>query len=496
MPKAIQIHDAGPAKMEFLKRTQQQMMKDLNENFMKLVWYEEDEEDWNSILRIECLIKKTQRGYKKLAKQWEKNAMKVIQSYLDKITVETNDDISSEVWDAVWSYTEHLRGASSDTYIIVPDKTEQQISIVGHKDIVAEVSKQLRKIIREKETEYEKKEDDVVKSMNIESFKIELFKALGHIEELKQSFPNLKINVLEKQIDFEGPYSQITEANLFVHQKLSDIKSAEVGRYSRRFMNFVQMESVRDYLEEKLTSQNITAVLDYDSTKRLMVYSTDDKSAVNAAHVVKEAIVETDSRKVPENSDCLLSSPDLKSKIEELNKQFPGLLETSPDFQECSIQIFCVQDNAGSVLEVINEYLTNNILREQARKKPRGILRFLYDHRSSDIKRLQEDLKNHFVDIEIDETAIYIRGTTTGLARAKLMMEKMIRKIFKKKQVFKNSGIISQIGTTQGYEKIEGVEEATGCIIEIATEDDDEEEQEEEENTSPSPKVSVIYYNQ
>ncbi|KAJ8313880.1 hypothetical protein KUTeg_008441 [Tegillarca granosa] len=486
MPKSIEIPDVDPSKIEFLKRTEQQMMKDLNENHMKIVWPEEEE---NDTVRIDCLIKSTQRGYKKLAKQWEKNSRKVFQMYLDQVTIETNDNVSPEVWDAVLSDIQSLNGAASDTYIIVTDETDRHINIVGHKDTVSDVSKQIRKIIREKELEHEKKEDDISETMNIESFKIELFEKLGHVEELKESFPNLKINVLQKQIDFEGPFSKINAAKLFVHQKLSNIKPAEVGRYSQSFMNFVQRDSVREYLAEKLMSQNIIAVLDFDSKKRLMVYSTTDSKAVDAAHLIKEALIETDSRQVPENSDCLLSSEELKSKIIELNQQFPGLLETSPDFQDCSIQIFCVQDNVGSVLEVINEYLTNNILLEQARKKPRGILRYLNDYRINDIRKLQEELKNHFVDIEIDETAIYIRGTATGLATSKLMMERMIRKIFKKKQVFKNSAIISQIGTTQGYEKIVSVEEATGCIIEIATEDDDEEEQDEEEETSPSPKI-------
>ncbi|KAJ8320635.1 hypothetical protein KUTeg_002222 [Tegillarca granosa] len=118
-------------------------------------------------LKITCTLSTDVKDYKKLAKSWKKSTLEILDQFLNAINIE-KIDILQEAWDLVLDGLKSLNVTHPDGVTISIDKTATEIFVVGYKNIIDEVSKQVKQIVNKVTEELDRKKKQVVETINID----------------------------------------------------------------------------------------------------------------------------------------------------------------------------------------------------------------------------------------------------------------------------------------------------------------------------------------
>lgn len=489
IPESFTVKDdANGKKIQFLHKTEkvcQELEKNMGSCYASIEW----SKGTSCYLTLHCTLTTDVDNHRKLAKSWKKQVNDVLNRFMDRLTV-NRQSIMLETWDRIIKGLKAMNITHPDGVVVSVEKEQREIIVTGFKAIVNSVSKQVADLVEKANQDLERLKQETKDSQVLAYHKIHLLKVKKYLESMKTKYPNLKINFNMKklQIDFEGLVGEINLAKVAMFEMLQNISKSVVGKFSPEKVKFLESESITDYLLKSFEDKQVCGVWEISQDGTVTMYSLSDKEGVKAVHFMKETLVETPISFKPESLE-LIQSPKWASKKAEIENKYPDLVHMVPCLDQQQIIILSVDEIAGQVRELVDDFITFYTVFTEVLPLPPGKQRYLQEYHKKDFEALSHEHKDEQGQARVIDGKIQLKGTRQSMKHVKKGVQDILDKVEHRQHVFKKPGIVKYIKSEQGKEKIQTVEKMQRCVIEAneheKIEMDNEDEAEFEDDQPP-----------
>lgn len=422
-------------------------------------------------LTVECTLTKDVKDCRKLAKTWEKNMTDGIHRMLETLQVEAIS-VLQEVWQKVLEGIKELNVPNPQKVGIVIEKDKSTIVIVGFRNMIDGVKRNVEQITARVADEIEKKKKQVTEMVTLKHHQF-LLLSFDHFKEVtEKKFPGIKIttNMKDKSMTFEGQYSEVCQAKILRFERCQQICSSSAGQFSKNRRDFLSRKDVKSRISKILKEKENMSCFDFQKDE-VLLYAFSDAEAVGAAHLMKDSIVESPIDVQPDSAYLLNSESWSKHvKVTESSQNFEGLLQLITLSDERKVIILTFNEYVGLARELVEDFLQLNTIMSDSMDIPPSFCKFLELHQKGKFEEISERLKEQQVQITKSKTKITIKGTREGLNQARKSIDDMLKKIQTKKHTMKRPGIAKHLQSSNGKAKIAKAEKSHKCYIQIGEE--------------------------
>ncbi|XP_061194415.1 protein mono-ADP-ribosyltransferase PARP14-like isoform X2 [Saccostrea echinata] len=419
-------------------------------------------------LTVECTLTKDVKDCRKLAEKWEKQVADGIKKLLGVLHVEAVN-VLQEAWEKFLEGIKQVKVPDPQKVGIILEKGNYTIAIVGYGNMVEGVRKEVEKIITTVVDEIQRKKQQVTETVQLKHHQFLLLSFDHFKEETEKKFPDMQVktNMKDKSFTFEGQYLEVSQAKISLFEKCQQIYQASAGKFSKNRRDFLNRKDVKSRIAKLLKEKENMSCFDFQR-EEVMLYAFSDDKAVEAAHLIKDSIVESPIDVQPDSA-FLLNSDAWDKKVKEIaaNENFEGLLQLITLHEPKQVIIVTMNEYVGLAREFVEDFLRDNTIMSDSMDVPPSYFRFLELHHKNKFEQLCESLKEQQVQITKSKNRITIKGTKMGLDQAKGNIEDMLKKIQSKKHTIKRPGIAKHLHSEAGKNKISKVQKFHKCYIQI-----------------------------
>ena len=307
-------------------------------------------------LKVQCCFTKEVGDLRKLSKNWKKAVITEVTKFLDLMDVEMHSIVPDE-WKSVRLCLQTLLNvARPDGIAVIPEKNSYELYIVGYKPAVEDLSKQVVTIVETVRQNMGRKKQKIHISCQVKHHYILLLHALRFGEEMSRKFQDFSVDYdfQKHRVLFECLACDIIEAKMAMFEIINKISKTDVGQFSQHRKEFFKSQEVKQYVRDRFSKSNVTAVSEIDSGN-VTVFAINDDDAVKASRIMKDCVLET-TVKIDEGSIPLLSSTIWADKVAAEMQKYPGLVKFIPQPQNREVVILCVDFNCGLLREFVNDF--------------------------------------------------------------------------------------------------------------------------------------------
>jgi poly [ADP-ribose] polymerase 10/14/15 len=353
---------------------------------------------------------------------------------------------------------------------VVLEKNNYEIYVTGHKQASTDVSQQISDIIRKVDEELDRKKQQIHEEKQLKRHQVLILQFCKFEQDVQKKYKDisLKYDIGKNCVKFEGLSGEVTPAIVEMYEFIGKVVKTEIGPFSKLLQSFLQSQPVYKYVNARMREKEIVGVWEFHKeAEALTVFSLSDQQAVQAAHLVKESVIESPVN-VKEESRPLLTSGEWQSKSNEIEQQGEGLIKIVTD--KSAIIILCTDKFEGLCREYVEDFLESNTIYEETLSLEPGMMRFLQMNCSEAIDKVDNDLKQDKGAAKISNTGVVIKGTRVGLNKGKATIGKIVQSVKKQSHTVNKPGIRKHVDSQQGQEKLRGVERSQGVVIDVSDE--------------------------
>ncbi|XP_061194487.1 protein mono-ADP-ribosyltransferase PARP14-like [Saccostrea echinata] len=470
-PRPLELTDLDTKKLQFLIKSpsnQQAIEKQLEAVYGKPVWPKKSK---SVSLTVECTLTAETKDCKKLAKTWEAKVKENLNKFLGLLLV-TKHSTLQEAFPLVLNELKSLTISNPDAVAVVLEKSNHEIYVTGHIQASQEVSKQVSDIIQKVEQELDRKKQQVQEEKKIKRFQVLILQFCKFEQNLQKKYEgiSLKYDMGKNCVYFEGLSGDVTPAIVDMYEFLDKVVKTEVKPFSRFLRSFLVTQPVCKYVNSKMKENDLVGVWESsDGDETLTVYSLSDQQAVKAAHLLKESVIETPVD-VKVESRPLLSQEEWRSRSTEIEKEGEGLIKIVTQIDQNKIIILCTDKWEGVGREYVEDFMMKNTIYEETLQLDSGMMRYIQMNCAQDIDKIDKDIQMEKGNVKISNIGIIIKGTKTGLNKAKYAVDQIVQSVKKHVHSIKKPGIRKHLQSSQGQDKIRSVEKSQGVVIDVSDE--------------------------
>lgn len=475
-PPRFEISNLNPNKLHFLVNSisnQEAVKKQLNAVFANPIWPKLSET--NSLI-IECTLTPEPKEYHRFARTWETNVRESFERYFDLLHV-CKCTISLEAIPYIKNKLKSVTMSYKDDVVVVVEKSNRGIYVTGLQQAVTDVSKQVSDIIVKVDQELDKKKQQVQKEKMQVQKEIQLKRHLVIIlqfcnfeQDMKRNYKDISLSydISKHVVKFEGPSGDVTSAMVEMYDFVSKIAESE-KHFSLCLQQFLQTQSVYLYVNSKMKERNIVGVWEFIKEETLTVYSLSDQQADQAAHLIKQSVIETPI-KLSKESTALLPTKEWQSKVEEIEQTGQGLIKIMADTDQERIIILCTDKLEGLARGLIEDFMLANTIYEEKINLGPSMMRFLETFLSGDLNNVGKSLEAENINIVVTANGFVIKSTQTGLNQTKCSIDKIIKVVQKQTYSIDRVGIRKYMESSAGKIMVRKVERLAQVVIQVGDE--------------------------
>ncbi|XP_062581102.1 protein mono-ADP-ribosyltransferase PARP14-like isoform X2 [Saccostrea cucullata] len=470
-PGPLELTDLDTKKLQFLIKSpsnQQAIDKQLEAVYGKPVWPKKSK---SVSLTVDCTLTAETKDCKKLAKTWEAKVKENLNKFLDLLLV-TKHSTLQEAFPLVLNELKSLTISNPDAVAVVLEKSNHEIYVTGHIQASQEVSRQVSDIIQKVEQELDRKKQQVQEEKRIKRHQVLILQFCKFEQNLQKKYEgiSLKYDVGKNCVYFEGLSGEVTPAIVEMYEFLSKVVKTDVKPFSRFLRSFLVTQPVCKYVNSRMKENDLIGVWEpSEGDDTLTVYSLSDQQAVKAAHLLKESVIETPVD-VKDESRPLLSQEEWRSRATEIEKEGEGLIKIITQIDQSRILILCTDKFEGTSREYVDNFMIENTIYEETLQLDTGMMRYIQMNCAQAIDKVDKDVQKDKGNVKISNIGIMIKGTKTGLNKAKYAVDQIVQGVKKQVHPIKKPGIRKHLESTQGQDKIRSVEKTQGVVIDVSDE--------------------------
>lgn len=468
-PKHLIVKDIDVNKMKFAHQSREfkdYLDKQIEIGYGKIQW----PEIFASELIVECTLTKDVNDCRKLMKTWEKDMEGDIKKMFEELQVK-KISVLQEPWKKVLEKIEQVKADPTKAALMIENSC-YTITIVGFKTNAESLMDSMQQIITAVKDEIQKQKLQVKENVKLKYFQIRLIIADNFKESTEKNYPGLKVTIDSENnfVNLEGQVDEVSLAKMYILERCNEICVASAGKFS---------QTRKDYLSKKVVKTTILSMLkDIDNRicfefkgDEVMLYAFSDDKVVDAAHLLKDTIVESPVD-VPPDSAYLLNSDKLEQKLKAIEsmEEFKGLLQVIAFPDQTKILIVTFNNLVGLSREFVEDFLQECKILSNEKEVNSSIFKYLELHHSKKIQEICTELKEEQCQITTGNNKFFIKGTQRGLHQAMREIEGLVTKVLWKKHTLLKPGITKHLKTEPGAEYIAKVQRNHRCYIQMGPE--------------------------
>ena len=419
--------------------------------------------EWNPGNRKATVTKKVGSGY---IRKWAKSCQDVVYKFLDqfeKFSVSLDKGVVTAVGESLSRLEQNL---SKEKALCYCDEDKQNVVVVCvecDREDVSQSVKKFLEILRNEEIRktYQK---ETIKDIRQEHMLFLL--QIGFIKEIEGKYPQLKLTMDYEQqnLCFEGPPEQIMSSRNEYYRLM-----AAVTEQSLNVEHIITSEPGLNYVREKLSWMNITAMILKENENAVKIIAKSQSDCEKANQCLLESIVKED---VP---------LDVKNSFIFKTEKFKNI--TKKIIKSQLVNIF-IENSKVLVLNGITEAVSDArkeikdfIEREQLAAQEtdnypvsKEVARFLREHCSEKLKKLEETLSPSHVSIHVDQSAVHVKGTQRGIEKCRELFLQLFDTIVVENIKFSSPGLSKLILGENWKSNLKLIEMERKVIIKTAKE--------------------------
>ena len=292
-----------------------------------------------------------------------------------------------------------------------------------------------------------------------------LLKRIKFVKQLQEKNKELeiKLDTEGKEIHFEGPQPQFTEATMKFEKQMSNMVEEKLT-LSDSILQVLGSDKGLQKVKRELENNNVEAVFVIDKDARII--GTSAAHADNAIGHVNKLVLE-EKVKVDDKSKYLLKTPEWRQLCEETNDETDVRVHLN-NWNDTYVAGF--RDDVTEVMKKLNTFLeTNRIREEQFICTSPIIRRYIAEHRQEDLRTIENELKDFEVKIKNGkgDDHFEISGSEEGLTRVRQKLAAVIKDIVSQTFSVKQPGLRTYFDSGEGDRLVKSVEKDQSCLIQV-----------------------------
>ena len=393
---------------------------------------------------------------------WQNDFIDAVQSFLGKFggcDVEVNKDF----WKAVRDQVASIRsGLGDDPPLIKVVDSSFTLRIVCLSSEFKTYEEKLRVKLEEIYAEDTRKTYLKEKIPNVPE---ELLKKVKFAEKLQLKNKDLvvRLDSETKEIYFEGPKPQFTEATMEFHKLISEMVEKKLN-VSRSILEVLGSTEGLSKIKEELEAKNVEAVFVIDVEAKIVGISS--AHADKAADLVNKLTLE---EKVPvyPSTNSLLKTPEWRQLCDQINKS-PRVCIHRKNWNDTWVAGF--RSDVTESMKALQEFLDENCKRKEEFTCPSQVMkRYLTELRLQDIHSLEEKLRSFDVKVQEGkgEQTLTIFGKREGLKQAKQLLKTLIDGAVSSKFDVEQPGLEKYFTGDREDRLVKSVEKEQQCVVQV-----------------------------
>ncbi|XP_052088528.1 protein mono-ADP-ribosyltransferase PARP14-like isoform X4 [Mytilus californianus] len=463
------ITDIDKYKINFLKHSttkRDAIEKQVVQNHAKITWPSSIR---NSKIVIESTLTKETEDCRKLAKSWEDDIKRHLSTHVDALITEKHSTLQ-EAWSGVMQkLREIIISDPEDVSVSVEKPPACEIIVVGLKKAVKEVSDIIKQIINEVSEDLDREKKLVTEKVPLKHHQLLYLDFSKFIDNIRQNFNKMEISIDTREgvIIFHGLSGNVNNAKISMFEQVQSLVSVDVGKKSPGYIKFLNRKDVKTFVGKEIKSQGFIGIWDIQKNT-ITMYAVSDEEAVAATVVLKDSVIETEiPLETPQRP--LLRTHKWSQHVQAINEEYqrkPVIIEIITDSNQGEIIVYCTsRGEAGLLREKIQDFFYHNTETQIRIDFPPAQLKFLNDHMSSEVSRLESDLKRRHVIVTVKSDDVLVKGNAQGIQEAKDEVKALVSKILKTKHSIHQPGLQDLVNSSQGKSKLTQVSRRAGVVI-------------------------------
>lgn len=433
----------------------------------KIKWPQKDATQ----LIVECTLTKDVKNCKSLAKTWKTNIKDDCMRMLDNLCVK-EIKVKQTVWQGVLELINEFVISDSQRVIIVLEEARCTVVIVGYENNVAPLRDKIMQMISKLDEEIQRKKNWVKKSKTLKNHECLLLTLYKFKERTEQNILGVKviINQIDRKIVIEGKNEDVAQATILLLEECNKICEVSGMMFSQYKTNFLSRKEVKVRVSQMLkdTKKSCFELRGFE----VSLFAFSDEKAVEAAHLLKDEIVEYSFEVFPESAYLLGSEIwDKQAKHFESMEYFERLLQLITLIDQQKVIFITFSSLIGPAKKVVEDFFLANMIISDSKNISSGVFEYWEHHHSNKCQEISETLKDQKVHITKKENKYFIGGTKTGVAQAMNYIDEMILNVVAKKHTLKKPGILKYLKSDKGINALKMVQSENNCYIQIGEEE-------------------------
>ena len=398
---------------------------------------------------------------------WQSECIDEVQNFLDKFG-KCDIQVKEDFWEAVVVQLPSISASLGFDPPLIKTIGESYIATIVSLDIdLKSYEEMVKSELEEIYLEETRKARGKKKVSNVPEERLTLLKKIDFVEKLQQKNKELeiKLDIEKKEISFEGPKQQVTEATIKYDNQMENMVEKKLA-FSDSILEVLSSDKGLQTVKRELESNNVEAVFVIDRDARIV--GTSAEHADTAVRLVNKLMLE-EKVQVDEKSNHLLKSPGWIELCKEINTQSTVRVHGN-DWNDTYVAGF--REDVAQVIKKLGTFLENNCIRHEHFVCSSDIVRrYLIELRHEDLTRIEDSLKEFTVKINIgkDGNKFDISGTNEGLKRVKEEIAALTKNIKSETFVVKQAGLLKYFDSGKGDRLVKSVEKEYHCTIQVQT---------------------------
>lgn len=297
-----------------------------------------------------------------------------------------------------------------------------------------------------------------------------LLEHIGFVEEMQTKHSELKI-ILDKEkceLYFEGPREEFSDSRIRYFHIMNTITDQETYPLQSSTINgnFVRTEPVKMYFKEKLAREKINALF-FVEDNVVKIVAANPTEFGKAKECLRKSMSH-DSVSVQTQDAFIFKSEKCQNLFTNLQKE--GLLKIRTETAKNSVELYGMIEAVASAKSEIESFIEIERIRGECRQISKGLVRFLSDHFSENLKGVEMKLKQSHVCVQIDKAkgAITMSGTQEGLRKCNEQLDRLFATIVKDSEEFSSPGLVKLLLGENGRRNVKLIEMEKKVVIEMS----------------------------
>ena len=425
-------------------------------------------EHLNAEIKWKAGITISQRSQDIVIPEWSEKCKNVVNKFFNRFrrdTYEIQTDIQDTVSHTLDVVKESINSSGADCWLTSNNRI---LVLVGLKHNHASFVKVVEEFLQNLKEENEKLKE-IVKFVSVSSDHVDYLERVQFLNSLKQSHPGIveaTITENRNELCFVGSDEAISSCIQHYDNLKKELKAIQL-QLPAEAVKFVSRKEGLEFIDSCLSDDKCVYTLSVESTSSVKVVARSsqecDKVKECLCKNVREATIN-----LPSNNEHIFAS----KKWYEISKEIDSekLIDYQINFVKearHNIKLHGATHLVDKYNRIITDFVSSQTIEKRGLRFSSGISRFMKEKLSKEIEKIESDLREQHVKIEIKVGLGEYQGTAEGILESRRRILALSEEIISKSREYASVGLGTLCFSENGQRNTKGIEAGSNAIIEV-----------------------------